>query len=34
MGQLLGQDQLALFGAAQAVDLAVVFDPDFVATTR
>lgn len=30
---LLGQDQLALLGPAQPVDLAIVLDPDLVATS-
>ena len=30
--QLLRQDQLVLFGAAQAINLAVVLDPNFVST--
>ena len=30
--QLLRQDQLVLFGATQAINLAVVLDPNFVST--
>ena len=30
--RLLRENQFALFRASQAVDLAVVFDPDFIAT--
>lgn len=32
--ELLGQNQFVLFGSAQTIDLALVFDPDFFPAFR